>query len=69
GANRALLRVVTGRAQFGLLGTTDTPLVGEGSGLDDLRDVHLHALRVTVEEGGAVRVDYWREGTPALEVT
>ncbi|GGS37758.1 hypothetical protein [Deinococcus knuensis] len=68
GANRALLRVSAGRAQFGLLGTADAPLVGEGGGLDDLRDLQLHALRVTVEAGGAVRVDYWREGTYTLEV-
>ncbi|GAA0508301.1 hypothetical protein [Deinococcus depolymerans] len=67
GANRALLRVSAGRAQFGLLNTTDAPLVGEGGGLDDLRDAQLAALRVTVEENGAVRVDYWREVLPAME--
>lgn len=61
GANRALLRVVTGRAAFGLLGAAGSPLVGEGGGLDDVRDVQLAALQVTVEEDGMVRVDYWRE--------
>lgn len=61
GANRALLRVVEGRAAFGLLGAAGSPLVGEGGGLDDVRDVQLAALQVTVEEDGMVRVDYWRE--------
>lgn len=60
GANRALVRVVTGSARMGLGSATTAPEVTPGGGLE-ISGAQLAALRVDILSG-QVRVDYWRVG-------
>lgn len=60
GANRALVRVVTGSARMGLGSATTAPEVTPGGGLE-ISGAQLAVLRVDVLSG-QVRVDYWRVG-------